>query len=539
MLAAALVLAAGAPLAADDYPRQPGVDVQNYAFHIALSDATDEITGSATVDVRFVQAGLTSFWLDLASPSHGKGMTVSAVTSNAAPARYTHSEDRLTIQLPRPSGAGQRASFTIQYRGVPAGGLNIGPNRFGERTFFSSNWPDLAHQWLPCVDHPHDKATSEFFITAPAAYQVVANGRLEEDTELAGGARLTHWKESVPIATWLDNIGVARFEVRRTGEAASVPLETWVFPQEPRGGAIFDQDTRLAVEFFSSQIGPYPYEKLADVEAVGVDGGMEHASEIFFGQGVLSGRQGLPFAERGSGASIVAHETAHQWFGDSVTESDWDDVWLSEGFATYFALLEVEHDYGRAAFGSALARARADLDRAEQREPNITVIATRPWKGVPSSVVYQKGAWTLHMLRGLMGDAKFWSGIREYYRRYRDANASTADFQKVMENAAGADLGWFFDQWLRRRGRPAIQGAWRYDPASREIVIDLMQTQPGAPYRLLIPVAIAPESAAPRMERVEMNANRQSFRIPSSASPRDVSLDPDSWVLMNASFSRQ
>lgn len=515
------------PLAADNYPRQPGVDVQNYTFRITLSDDTDEIVGEATVDLRFVQDGLRQFALDLASPSGGKGMTVSLVTSGGAPVQFTHRDDRLLIQLPAPSKAGERALFRIQYRGVAAGGLNIVKNRYGERTFFSANWPDLAHQWLPTIDHPYEKAASEFLITAPAKYQVVANGRLEEQIDLVAGRRLTHWKEAVPIATWLDNIGVARFAVRHFGAVAGVPLETWVFPQDRDAGiATFETATRQAIEFFSGHIGPYPYEKLADVEAAGFEGGMEHASAIFFGQRVVSNRPN---------PSIVAHEVAHQWFGDSVTESDWDDVWLSEGFATYFALLATEHQDGRDAFVAGLKRSRAAIFQTERRLPGVAVVQSKPWKGIPNPIIYQKGAWALHMLRGQIGDERFWAGIREYYRRYRDGNASTADFRKVMEEISGSALGRFFDQWLYRAGSPVVEGAWAYNSGSGKIEIELSQTQPGDAWRLPIEVAIAPGG----IERIEMTAKHQRFEIPWAGEPASVTLDPNTWVLMDARFAKR
>jgi len=528
LLPFALILA---PLSADNYPRQPGVDVQAYVFRVTLSDDTDAIVGETTVNIRFVQDGLESFALDFASPAGGKGMTVSSVTSGGAAMQFTHRGDRLVIRLPAPAKAGERAAFTIRYRGVPAGGLNIGKNRYGERTFFSANWPDLAHQWLPTIDHPYDKAASEFLVTAPAKYQVVANGRLAEEIDLGDGRRLTHWKESVPIATWLNNIGVAQFAVRHFGAAAGVPLALWVFPQDRDSGiAVFEAATRQAIEFFSGRIGPYPYEKLADVEAAGFEGGMEHASAIFFGQRTVSNRPR---------PSMVAHEIAHQWFGDSVTESDWDDVWLSEGFATYFTLLATEHGDGRDAFVAGLKRSRATILQTERKQPGVAVIQSKPWKGIPSPIVYQKGAWALHMLRGQLGDERFWSGIREYYRRYRDGNASTGDFRKVMEETSGAGLGWFFEQWLYRAGSPVVEGGWKYNSEAKKIEIDLSQTQPGDVYRLPIQVGIAVEGAAqPRIEGIDMTAKRQRFEIAADKEPLNVTLDPSTWVLMDAKFSQ-
>src|SRR6185503_10652625 len=177
-------------------------------------------------------------------------------------------------------------------------------------------------------------------------------------------------------------------------------------------------------------------------------GGTEHASAIFYGQASVANRPAT---------NLVAHEIAHQWFGDSVTERDWDDVWLSEGFATYFTMLNTLHWEGREAMTASLVRSRSTVFMTEKRLPGVAVVHNNlaDMSRVLNQLVYQKGGWVLHMLRGQVGTEKFWAGIRDYYRRYRDGNASTADFRRVMEENSGQDLGWFFEQWLYRAGSPA------------------------------------------------------------------------------------
>jgi aminopeptidase N len=515
----------------DTYPRQPGIDVQHYVFRIGLSDDNDAISGETAVVIRFVKDGVAQFALDLTSPAGGKGMTVSEVTFDGGAVRFVHQADRLVLTLPSAPKAGDIRKFTIRYGGVPSGGLKILKNKYGERCFFSANWPDLARNWLPTLDHPYDKATGEFVITAPAKYQVVANGLLVEEQDLGDGRRVTHWKQSVPIATWLYSIGVAQFASRHFGMAAGVPLQTWVYHQDRDAGiATFEQPTRQAIEFYSDHIGPYPYEKLADVESAGNGGGMEHASAIFYGERTVNGRPAF---------GLVAHETAHQWFGDSVTEKDWDDVWLSEGFATYFALLTTEHYEGRDAFIAGLKRARNTVFQAEKRLPGVAVVQDKPWKGIPNQIVYQKGGWTLHILRGQLGTEKFWAGIREYYKRYRDSNASTGDFRKVMEETSGMDLGWFFQQWMYRAGSPVVNGGWKYNPGTRKIEIELTQAQPGDVYRLPLEVAVAVPGTAAKIEKIEMTQKEQRFEIPADKEPPSVELDPNTWILMDAHFAKQ
>jgi aminopeptidase N len=519
-------------LLADNYPRQAGVDVQHYAFHVTLTDDTDEIAGETTVTVRFVSAGVTELRLDLASSANGKGMTVSEVTGGGRAAKYTHTADRLSIAVDPVSNAGEVRDFTVKYRGTPAQGLRFVKNKFGDRCAFSMNWPDLAHQWLPTIDHPYDKATSEFLVTAPAKYQVVSNGLLVEEIDLEGGRRLTHWKQSVPIAVWLNNIGVAQFASIHVGTGAGVPLQTWVFPKEREAGmATFDEPMRQAIEFFNDHVGPYPYEKLAAVENPAGGGGMEHASAIFYGQSSVNGKPAF---------SLVAHETAHQWFGDSVTEKDWDDVWLSEGFATYFALLATEHYQGRDAFVAGLRQSRTRIFATEKNMPGTAVVQNKEWKGIPNGIVYQKGGWALHVLRGELGTETFWSGIRAYYKRYRDSSASTADFRRVMEETSGKDLAWFFDQWMYRAGSPVVEGGWKYNAATRKVEVELAQTQAGDAYRLHLDVGVnVPGARDVRIEKIEMTGRQQKFEIACDAEPSAVDLDPNTWVLADFKFAKK
>jgi aminopeptidase N len=520
MRAALIIGLCACGLWADTYPRQPEIDVEHYVFRVTLSDDSLEIAGETTMTVRFTTGGVRQFRLDLGQP-----MNVDEVREESSAIPFTHTGEELEITLTAVPAAGSRHEFAIRYHGVPAAGLKTGANKYGEKCFFSENWPDLAHQWLPTVDHPYDKATGEFVVTAPAKYQVVANGALEEQIDLGDGRRLTHWSQRVPIATWLYNIEATQFDSRHFGAAAGVPLESWLYHQDRDAGiATLEEPLRRAIEFFSAQIGPYPYQKLAGVEAP-IQGGMEHASEIFFGERAFTGRPA---------DSLVAHETAHQWFGDSVTEKDWDDVWLSEGFATYFALLATEHYQGRDAFLAGLRRARVQVLATERRMPGVAVVQSKPWKGIPNQIVYQKGGWVLHLLRGQIGMEKFWAGIREYYRRFRDGNASTSDFQHVMEDVSGQDLGWFFQQWVYRAGSPAVEGTWRYDAARRQVEIELTQTQAGEAYRLPLEVGI--DGA---VEKIEMREKRQTFTLRAAREPARVELDPETWMLMEAKFERK
>ncbi|MGH9313292.1 MAG: M1 family metallopeptidase [Vicinamibacterales bacterium] len=529
-LAAILVLLGSTSVSADTYSRQPGVDAIHYVFRLTLVDSSNEIAGEATVHLQLAADNLTEAVLDLTSAAGEGGMTVSSVTSGGKAAPFAHERDRLRLRLPAGAKSGQTVSFTIRYRGIPAEGLRLMPNIHGERTIFSENWPNRARQWLPTIDHPYDKATGEFIVTAPAHYQVISNGLLIEETDLADGRRRTHWKQSVPISSWLYALGVARFAVHHAGVTEGVPLQTWVFPQDRDAGLkLFEETSRQAMAFFTERIGPYSYEKLANVEAAGLTGGTEHASAIFYGEkGVTNGR------------GPVVHEVAHQWWGNAVTERDWDDVWLSEGFATYFTMLFTEHVFGRDAFVGSLRGSRQTVFETERRLPDTPVIHRNlsDMRRVLNQLVYQKGGWVLHMLRGLVGTETFWQGIREYYRRYRNGIATTDDFRAVMEAASGKDLGWFFSQWLTRPGSPMIKGSWRYDAARKQIDVELSQAQTGEPYRLPIEIGVVMQGGdLPRVERVELRERRATFTIAADAEPASVVIDPNTWLLHEGGLS--
>jgi aminopeptidase N len=529
-LAAIGMLLTAAPGGADTYPRQAGVDALHYVFRLSLEDSSNRIAGEARITFKIAER-VSEVWLDLASETGGKGMTVAAVTAAGRSVPFKHAGDRLHIPLPAPR-AGDELEVAVTYAGIPANGLRLMQNIHGERTMFSENWPNRARQWLPMIDHPYDKATGEFVVTAPAHYQVVANGLLVEEIDLADGLRRTHWKQSVPIASWLYALGVARFAVHHYDVVRGIPQQVWVFPQDrAKGYEIFELTGRRAFEFFSDWIGPYPYEKLAHVQAAGIGGGTEHATAIFYGEkGVASGR------------APVVHEVAHQWWGNAVTEKDWDDVWLSEGFATYFTHLYTEQFNGRDAFVRGLRGDIQTIVAAQKAAPDQPVIHRNlsDMSQVLNRLVYQKAGWVLHMLRGTIGTERFWAGIREYYRRYRNQNASTDDFRQVMEQAAGTSLTWFFDQWLKRPGMPSLQGGWRYDAAAKQLQIDLEQLQGGPVFRLPLEIAVVNAAGQSRVERVELTDTAGRFTFGADAEPAAVTLDPNSWVLMQtAEFVRR
>ena len=521
---------------ADTYPKNLRVDIINYRFALELHDQDNRIAGTADVDLRFVAAGETSLRFDLTNQdtATGRGMTVSAVSADGASLAFTHRDNALTITLPRRFEPGQRLRLQIAYAGVPASGLKIANNKHGDRTFFSDNWPDKARNWLPTVDHPYDKATSEMVVTAPAHYQVISHGLLVEETDLPGGRRRTYWRQSVPIAPWLYVLGVARFAVQHVDTFQGKAIQTWVYAQDRDAGFYdFAVPTRDVLQFYSDKVGPFSYEKLANVQSNSVSGGMESASAIFYSEGSVVGDRNVRWR------NVVIHEIAHQWFGNAVTESDWNDVWLSEGFATYFTLLYIEHAYGRDEFLSGLESSRQRILEFDKQRPDYRVVHDNlsDMSQVTTGQIYQKGAWILHMLRGIVGDEVFWTGIRSYYRAHQDGHATTADFRGEMERASGRDLRGFFDQWLTRGGLVRLDGDWAYSADAKSITIRLTQRDRTRIFAMPLQVGVyTAGNSTPAITTVQLSDASHQFQIAAGQRPDRVVLDPNHLVLMESVF---
>jgi aminopeptidase N len=240
---------------------------------------------------------------------------------------------------------------------------------------------------------------------------------------------------------------------------------------------------------------------------------------------------------------VIIHEIAHQWFGNAVTEYDWDDVWLSEGFSTYFTLLFIEHQYGHDAFLKGLKSSQEKVNTFYGKNPDYTLVHNNlsDMQNVSSSQTYQKGSWTLHMLRGIVGTDNFKKGVRSYYDKYRDSNAITDDFVREMEEASGMDLSAFFDQWLYKAGTLKYEGNWKFNNKKGQVTIELDQVQnDGSLFKMPLEIGIYyGDKKEPQIELLQVNNASNKFTIDVGSEPATIILDPNSWVLMEADFKQK
>jgi aminopeptidase N len=514
------------------------VDVLHYDLDIALPDpGGNRIQGSATLRLRTTRPGVGAVVLDLT------GLEVTSVTVDGEPVEEAYADGRLSV--PIPAGATPTDTFvvTVRYRGVPDDGLVMENNLAGAPAVFADNWPNRARFWFPSVDDPSDKATVSFTVHAPAAWVVVANGaEVGEPTPEAAGdghgpRRVWRWRLDEPVSSYNMVFGAGDLVVMPLGTAACgrapasprpdgcVAVSAWLFPEDTvQAHRTFLRAPEM-VDYFAQLIGPYPYEKLAHVQSATRFGGMENASAIFYtDQGLASGR---------NLEETVAHETAHQWFGDWVTEADWPELWLSEGFATYFGHLFFEHADGEAAFRALMEEDRREYLASEVTDRPVIDRDQQNLFALLDDNSYQKGGWFLHMLRGILGGDVFFRGIRAYCDRYGAGNATSDDLRSVMAEASGKDLAWFFHQWLEEPGYPVLVTDWSYDPDTKSVNLTVTQTQRAdwPTFRLPLEVEVVPSSGAPERHRVELLQRVEHLSFGAAAAPKSVILDPDGWVL--------
>lgn len=495
---------------------QSPIDVLQYKFSLQLTDASDTLKGTANITVRFLE-NTKQFSLNLASVKNGKGMQVLSVMSNGKTFSNTHATDTLFIYSEPAFQKDSAQTFSITYAGIPADGLIISRNKYNDRTFFADNWPNRAHHWIPCNDQPADKAPVEFEVTAPAQYSVISNGALIGETVLPNNQKFTRWKEAVPIPTKVMTLGVARFAVKQFNDSTIIPVSAWVYPQDSTKGFY---DYALApgiVKFFTGYIGPYPFEKLANVQSKTIFGGLENASAIFYGENTITGN--------GKPEALIAHEIAHQWFGNSATETGFAHLWLSEGFATYLTHLYLEQKYGRDTLIKGLQKDRNEIIEFSKESSKPVVDSQSSFMELLNANSYQKGSWVLHMLRGEVGDTVFRTIIRMYYELYKGGNADTWGFEKVAEEVSGKELSWFFQQWLYRPGIPKIRLEKKRQGSTTTVKI----IQTGTPYQLSLTIGLIGDGGRVVKQKLLLKSAEAEMKLPGINT--NVLLDPDTELL--------
>ncbi|HEX2250472.1 MAG TPA: M1 family metallopeptidase [Gemmatimonadales bacterium] len=530
MLLLLLLLQAQSPLAARTDTIRPVHNALHYDVTLIPSDTSAHILGEVQITWLLRSTEMVEMQLD-------SSMRVIRVLvdgrENTRLSRTRFARGGGWIGVPHDKQPGETLSTRVRYRGYPRDGLIIRANQYGSRTIFADNWPDRAHLWLPSQDHPSDKATAAFHVQAPLGQQVIANGVLEKIDTLSQGNAVWHYRVGSPIPVYTMVVGIGRLARTPLPAAACsvkcVPLTVWTYPQDSayavngpfrRAGQMLD--------FFSTRVAPYPYGSLAHVESSTRFGGMENTTAVFYDE--------KRYQDKTLSESTVAHETAHQWFGNAATEGDWHHLWLSEGFATYLAALWSGHADGDSAFADAMSRARTAVFGSKATSRPILDTAATDLMGLLNSNNYQKGAWVLHQLRGLVGDSSFYTGLRRYYTAHKDSTALSADFARIMAETAGRDLDWYFHQALLQPGYATLDIRWEHE--GEQLSLEIHQTQPRTWGAYRIPNLILLVDRTP----VRLDVNGWSSRHVVKGiqrRPKQIEVDPKNWWLLKASVNSE
>lgn len=506
---------------------------KHYVVNITLNNQLSEISATVRIDALILKP--TSL-IDLDFGDLG----IDTVTLDSKPTPFTHRNGKLQINLPQRSQPGTVHAVNVQYHGRPKDGLILTPDKDGRPSVVGDNWPNRVHHWIPSFDHPSAKATVTFNITAPANNEVVANGRLDHVSTTASGNRTWTYAEGAPIPPYCMIIAVGQFKTFQPTERSLTPLSYYV-PQSDAPHALKGfAPANPSVSFFSETIAPYPYEKLALIVGATQFGGMENSGAIVFSrtlfdprpQARISKTYGIPIGI----ATLIAHEVAHQWFGDSVTESTWADLWLSEGFATYLAGLFLQKYESEEAFQRYMSDAAAAAFAFEkQKRMPIFDRDTEDLMELLNANNYQKGAWVLHMLRSSMGDDVFFRALRDYYRAHVSKTANSEDLRAALEKASGRNLRTFFARWVYDSGHPQYELSWQW-LRERELRLVLRQVQTGNVFTDPVPVTIRTASGT-RDIVLNPTGKATTETIPLREKPLRIELDPRNTLLKESNVS--
>lgn len=516
-------------------------DTEHVRLEIDVDIARERIRGRCRTRLRAIKAGVDEMVFDAVN------FKVDDVRWNRRRAVYDYKDGKIHVRAPRPVAADARVEVEIAYSvDRPKLGLYfIKPDRHYPRRptqVWTQGEDEYARYWFPCHDAPHERTTTEVIATVPSGFTAVSNGRLVGSSESrARRTRTFHYRHDIPHATYLVTLTVGRFSELRD-KWQTVPV--LYYCEKGR-----EEDTRRAfgktpkmMDFFSKFIGVnYPYAKYAQIAAADfIYGGMENTSATTqTDAALLDERSAIDYTSD----ELVAHELAHQWFGDYLTCKDWSHAWLNESFATYFDALFKRHDKGDDEFYYQL-RGNANAYFEEDKDHYRRAISTKVYKR-PSDLfdrhLYEKGSIVLHMLHHFLGEDLFRKSIRTYVRANRARVVETVNLINAIEEATGWNPRRFFDQWIFGAGHPELRIRMWWDPRSHEVNLRVIQAQATGPETGLFWLKTEFLFLTPsgfRRFPVEIEKKSHLFKFKLDGEPSMAVFDPDHAILKRVDFPR-
>jgi aminopeptidase N len=535
-----------------------GFDTIHTSLDLDIDLESRSIAGSVTHTMRSLRTGLDRFELNCVE------LEVESVTIDGEPVEYQYpvpgamatswiggieskrADDRLVITPPAPLDYGREFTVTVAYRGTPQRGLYwIRPEKgIPEKRYevWAQGEGEDNRYWIPCHDYPDDVATYEGRFRVREGYFALSNGDLVSQRPVDGGRTEYHWRLDTPQVSYLIMVAVARYDVHEEEGPGGVKVMYVVPPGTDRQTIERGYGrTGDMIDFFNRAIGiDYPYGKYAQVVVQNfIYGGMENTTATVMNDRTLFDESaGLTKTED----YLVAHELAHQWWGDMVTCREWSHMWLNEGFSTYYADLYREYHEGDDAFRYQMLERHRDVAGKDNAEPRPMVTEFYNRTGARNNFnVYQKGSSVLHMLRFLLGDEDYARAVKLYGDRHRHSVVDTGDFARAVRDATGRNLDWFFEQWVYLAGHPKFRVSSNWDPERGTLALSVRQIQATGGivplFRVPLDVEITTDTGK-EIHRIVADAESQEFFFDCASRPRMVIFDKGDWNLKELDFPR-
>jgi len=498
------------------------------------------VTGEATETIVPLRMPLDSLHLNAVD------MKIRSIQMNGKSLKYRYNGNILTIALGHPYGLTDTLTYSIDYYTQPKRGLTfITPDKgYPKRSpeVWSQSEMEDARYWYPCHDYPDDFSTSEMIVTVPESWKVISNGALKNVKTLKSKhEKVFHWVESKPHVVYLNSVIAGKFNKFETN-FGKIPI---YFYSDPKYGdkikRNFSKEPDI-LKFYANYTGvPYPWEKLAVTTVSNfIWGGEENVTAITLEDGTLHGLNAEPQV---NSTSLIAHESAHQWFGDMITCRSWAQSWLNEGFATYFEALYTRHYLGKTAFRYEMYHNHQAAIRADNRHRQPTVYHRyHAPVDMFNTYIYQRGASMLHMLRGFLGNALFRKAIHHYAEKFKFQNADTHDFANAIREATGYNMNWFFKEWLYKGGHPVFDVHYKYDDSHRTVTMQVNQVQKvdslTPVYKMPVNIQIVtPEGKMEKKIWIKSKRNTYTFKN-IAEQPLMVNFDQGHWLLDEVHFQK-
>jgi len=520
------------------YERSRDYDARHYCIKLTFDLDKKYFWGENRITISPLKDSFRQCVLD------AEELVVNSVASDQnLPLKFEQTDKHLIVHLSRAYSYGQTVTFTVKYHAKdPKRGLFFDEERPANPTMVSTvSWPEYAHHWFPCYDFPNDKVTADLIVTVKNIYKVLSNGKLvsvKEDKEQ--GTRTYHWSQEHPNSTYLFMLAIGPFVVIEDS-LGSLPVNYWVYEKDVEDAKWIFKKTPDMIAFFNKLFGyEYPWAKYDQVTSPRQGGGAENTSVTVLGQRVIHDRR----AEQDfSWERVIAHEIAHQWWGDLITLRTWAHTWLNESFGTYSDYLWTRFDKGEDEGAFDLLRKKNQYLREAHTRYIRPIVFNRYNRAHDNfdSHTYPKGAVVLHMLRFIMGDKPYFRTLQHFLHKHEFQVVDTHDFMTAIKDVTGQNLDWFFDLYIFKPGHPVFDVSFNWDDGRKKLKLKVVQTQDTSREIPIytIPVIIGITTAEKKVsEKVWIKQKEEVFEFSVKERPLMVRFDEGNYLLKEWKFDK-